>query len=64
LHLMPALMLWLFTPGIMPLDTPLGGRWLNRIESVQRILRRRALAGEHPPSSAEIIVCLEAAARG
>jgi hypothetical protein len=56
--------LWLFAHGIMPLYTPLGGSWLNRAESIQRILKRRALAGQHPQTPAQIIAWLEAAARG
>jgi hypothetical protein len=56
--------LWLFTHGIMPLYTPLGGSWLNMAESIQRILKRRALDGQHPQRPEEIIAWLEAAARG
>ncbi len=56
--------LWLFAHGIMPLYTPLGGSWLNMAESIQRILKRRALDGQHPQSPDEIIAWLEAAARG
>jgi hypothetical protein len=63
-HLTPALVLWFFAHGIMPLDTPLGGSWLNMAESVQRILTRRALAGHHPKTPNEIIAWLEATARG
>jgi hypothetical protein len=40
--------LWLFAHGIMPLYTPVGGSYLNRVESIQRILKRRALDGQHP----------------
>jgi len=47
-HLTPAFVLWLFAHGIMPLYTPLGGSWLNMAESIQRILKRRALDGQHP----------------
>ena len=47
-HKTPALVLWLFRHGIMPLYTPLSGSWLDMAESVQRIIRRRALAGQHP----------------
>lgn len=54
---------WLMAHGIMPLYTPLGGSWLNMAESVQRILVRRALSGQHPQSSGEIIAWLEATAR-
>ena len=55
---------WLFAQGIMPLYTPLGGSWLNMAESIQRILKRRALDGQHPQTPEEIIAWLEAAARG
>ena len=41
-HKTPAFVRWLFSQGIMPLYTPLGGSWLNRTESIQRILKRRA----------------------
>lgn len=58
------LVLWLFDHGIMPLYTPLGGSWLNMTESVQRIIKRRALEGQHPKTTGEIIEWLEAAARG
>ena len=34
--------------GVLPLFTPVGGSWLNMAESIQRILVRRALAGQHP----------------
>jgi hypothetical protein len=62
-HKTPALVCWLMAQGIMPLYTPLGGSWLNMAESVQRILTRRALSGQHPQSSAEIIAWLESTAR-
>jgi hypothetical protein len=55
---------WLFAHGIMPLYTPLSGSWLNMAESIQRILKRRALAGQHPHTPAAIMAWLEAAARG
>jgi hypothetical protein len=63
-HHTPEFVRWLFAHGIMPLYTPLGGSWLNMTESVQRILKRRALDGHHPTSVEEIIAWLEAAARG
>src|SRR5262249_5042719 len=56
--------LWLFAHGIMPLYTPLSGSWLNMAESIQRILKRRALDGPHPQTPEEVIAWLEAAARG
>ena len=63
-HSTPALVSWLFEQGIVPLYTPLGGSWLNMAESIQRIIERRALEGQHPQSPAEIIAWLEAAGRG
>jgi hypothetical protein len=50
---------WLFAHGIMPLYTPLSGSWLNMAESLQRSSVRRALAGQHPHSQAEVIQWLE-----
>ena len=44
-HKTAAFVCWLFAHGIMPLYTPLGGSWLNMAESLQRILKRRALDG-------------------
>ena len=55
---------WLTEHGICPLYTPLGGSWLNMSESIQRILQRRALAGQSPDTPDEIIELLEATARG
>jgi hypothetical protein len=63
-HKTPELVLWLFGHGIMPLYTPLSGSWLNMTKSLQRILKRRALAGQHPHTPGEIISWLEATARG
>jgi hypothetical protein len=61
-HKTPELVLWLFAHGIMPLYTPLSGSWLNMAESIQRILKRRALAGQHPESPEEIMAWFEAVA--
>jgi len=61
-HKTPAFVLWLFAHGIMPLYTPLGGSWLNMAESIQRILKRRALDGQQPSMADEIIGWFEAAA--
>ena len=63
-HKTPSLVLWLVEHGVMPLYTPLSGSWLNMAESIQRILVRRALAGETPDSPDDIIDWLEATARG
>ena len=53
-HKTPEMVLWLCRHGIMPLYTPLGGSWLNLAEAIQRILKRRALDGQHPQSPTEI----------
>jgi len=63
-HYTVDLILWLFDHGIMPLFTPLGGSYLNMAESIQRILKRRALDGQHPKTPEEIIDWMEATARG
>jgi transposase len=63
-HHTPDFVLWLFTHGVVPLYTPLGGSWLNMAESVQRILKRRALENQHPETPDEIMAWLEASARG
>lgn len=62
-HLTASFVVWLFDHGIMPLYTPLSGSWLNMTESIQRILVGRALDGQTPANSAEIIDWLEATAR-
>src|SRR3954453_20979098 len=40
------LVLWLCAHGVMPLYTPVGGSWLNMAESIERVLKRRALDGQ------------------
>ena len=55
---------WLYCHGILPLYTPLGGSWLNMAESVQRIIVRRALDGQHPQSVGELIRWLEETVAG
>ena len=62
-HHTPDMVLWLIEHGIMPLYTPLGGSWLNMAESVQRIIVRRALAGQSPETPQQIIDALEATAQ-
>jgi hypothetical protein len=62
-HKTPELVLWLCAHGIMPLYTPVGGSWLNMAESIQGVLKRRALAGQHPHSPAEIGSWFEQTAR-
>ena len=57
-HLSWPIVRWLFQHGVMPLYTPISGSWLNMAESVQRILVRRALDGQHPQTAAEVITWL------
>jgi len=61
-HKTPAFVLWLFAHGVMPLYTPLSGSWLNMAESIQRVLKRRALDGQNPSRPDEIMSWFEAAA--
>jgi hypothetical protein len=63
-HKTPELLLWMFARGIMVLYTPLGASWLNMTESIQRILKRRALEGHYPEKPEQIIEWLEETARG
>jgi hypothetical protein len=61
-HKTPAFVCWLFEHGIMPLYTPVGGSWLNMAESIRRVLKRRALDGQHPSHTGQIIAWFEAGA--
>jgi hypothetical protein len=62
-HRTAEMVLWLCRHGIMPLYTPLGGSWLNMAESIQRLLKRRALDGQQPQNPGEIGAWFEQAAR-
>jgi transposase len=62
-HKTPDLVLWLCAHGVMPLYTPVGGSWLNMAESIERVLKRRALDGQHPHSPDEIGTWFEQTAR-
>ena len=63
-HLSCELVQWFFEHGVMPLYTPVGGSWLNMAESVQRIIVPRALSGQHPKDSQQIIDWLEQTVAG
>lgn len=63
-HKTPEMVLWMFAHGVMPLYTPLSGSWLNMCESVQRIIKRRALECQHPQTAEQIVELLEATVRG
>jgi hypothetical protein len=55
---------WCHARGIWLLYTPIGGSWLNMAESVQRILVRRALDGQHPTAAPQVMDRLAQAVRG
>jgi hypothetical protein len=63
-HKTSALVCWLCAQGVMPLYTPSGGSWLNLAESIQRIVVRRALAGQYPTSVQDLKDWLTATVRG
>jgi len=63
-HLSYQMVRWLLQNGILPLYTPLSGSWLNMAESLQRIIVRRALAGQHPQSAQQVIEWLEQTVAG
>ena len=46
-HKSQSLVQWCAEQGILLLSTPNAGSWLNMAESVQRIIKRRALQGYH-----------------
>jgi transposase len=58
-HKTPEFVLWLVNNGIMPLYTPIAGSWLNMAESIQNILKNRALGGQDPQNQDQIIEWLQ-----
>ncbi len=62
-HKTPSFVIWLCQQGILPLYTPLGGSWLNMAESIQKILKQRALGGQSPTQPQQIIDWFEAIAK-
>src|SRR6266702_8923885 len=46
-HKSHSLVQWCAEHGILLLSTPSAGSWLNMAESMQRIIKRRALQGQH-----------------
>ena len=63
-HKSPTLVEWFLAHGVAPLSTPLSGSWLTRAASIQRIVVARALNGQHPTHSQEIIDWIEATVCG
>jgi hypothetical protein len=62
-HKTPAFVVWLCEHGILPLYTPLSGSWLNMAESIQKILKQRALGGQLPTGPQQIMDWFEAVAK-
>lgn len=58
-HLSYHMVRWLLQHCILPLYTPISGSWLNMAESLQRIIVRRALAGQRPEMAQQVIDRLE-----
>ena len=63
-HHTPTFVQWCAERGILLLYTPIAGSWLNLAESLQRIVVRRALAGQHPESASQVMDWLAAQVRG
>jgi len=63
-HHTPSMVRWCLERGILPLYTPIAGSWLNMAESVQRIIVRRALDGQHPETADQVMTWLAAAVQG
>ena len=55
---------WCLEHGVALLYTPLGGSWLNMAESVQRIIIRRAIQGQHYQDACELMDALSSVTRG
>lgn len=63
-HHTKAFVQWCTVRGILLLYTPIAGSWLNLAEPLQRIVVRRALAGQQPESATQVMEWLEAQVRG
>jgi hypothetical protein len=63
-HHTPTMVQWCLEQGILPLYTPIAGSWLNMAESIQRIIVRRALDGQHPQTAQQVMDWLAATVRG
>jgi hypothetical protein len=63
-HKSEPLVTWFLANGVMPIYTPVGGSWLNMAESIQRILTRRALSGQHPTRGDHLLVGSDGACLG
>jgi len=62
-HYTKSFVAWCLEHGVALLYTPLGGSWLNMAESVQRIIIRRAISGQHYQSAGALMDALSSASR-
>src|SRR6266704_923293 len=63
-HKSSSLVQWCAEHGILLLWTPTAGSWLNMAESLQRIIQRRALSGQHPADAQTLMIWLTDAVEG
>jgi hypothetical protein len=63
-HYTKSFVSWCIEHGVALLYTPLGGSWLNMAESLQRIIIRRAITGQHYPGAKELMDALRLASIG
>jgi len=63
-HKSYSLVQWCAEHGILLLYTPTAGSWLNMAESLQRIIQRRALSGQHPADAHTLMSWLTDAVEG
>jgi hypothetical protein len=63
-HHTSSLVDWCHARGIWLLYTPVAGSWLHMAESVQRILVRRSLDGQHPHDATQVMTWLAEAVVG
>jgi hypothetical protein len=62
-HYSKSFVVWCLEQGVALLYTPLGGSWLNMAESVQRIIVRRVIPGQHYHSACALMDALRSASR-
>src|SRR5439155_10601260 len=63
-HKSSSLVQWCAEHGILLLWTPTAGSWLNMAESLQRIIQRRALSGQHPADAQTLMSWRDLRRRG
>lgn len=63
-HLSSEMVQWCRERGVGLLYTPIAGSWLNMVESLLRIIERRALEGQQPKDAETMMEWFTAAIRG